>query len=276
MTSPFATMRRALRPAALLSLSLSACGAPDLASAPAADGVRGAQSVRYLFGLTEARIAAVGARYAPGAPLDQLRAQVNAPFDCARYGDLCEEVGPVYGAEVLRRLWERAEAGADPSAIERGVSADLDTLGDRFSLETYPDGIPDRSPYFFFPGPDAPNCGVATAADNGTFRVRVRAYRINLSLYSTGRFRTEHFDRRPNGTWSRARAARLESRVDVVTYNYNSEILERFSATKVVANDSSVTAAIGQLTRADVEFVDGCGGAQEGSAVWACACAGSL
>ena len=92
-------------------LTLGACAGTDAPAAPD----EGADA--YLFGLSRAELLSiqplVGAEHAP----EEWLAFNRAPFDCARYDDLCDLVGAPAAEELTRDALFLAVSGATREAI---------------------------------------------------------------------------------------------------------------------------------------------------------------
>lgn len=104
---------------------LSACQGADPSGVPGGDlGANAA--AEYLFGMTEEQLLAiyplVADRYAEDAWLEANQ----APFDCARYGDMCRDVGPDAVYDITERSYRLALDGATLEQVDAFLSEELD------------------------------------------------------------------------------------------------------------------------------------------------------
>lgn len=79
-------------------------------------------STPLLFGLTNADVQQLHDAYVPAEPIAMTRARLAAPFDCARYDDLCGQVGADAALAITERQVELARSGAAIVEIERTLT----------------------------------------------------------------------------------------------------------------------------------------------------------
>ncbi|MCH9680597.1 MAG: hypothetical protein K0V04_04115 [Deltaproteobacteria bacterium] len=72
---------------------------------------------RFLFGLQEDEIREAVAHYTPDADVDVALEQMRAPFDCARYGAACDQLGAEGAQLALHDVWMGALDRAEPAEL---------------------------------------------------------------------------------------------------------------------------------------------------------------
>lgn len=135
----------------LLSLAVLS---PLAACAEVAD-----EQTPLLFGLTEVDVQQIHDTYHPAESISIMRAQLAAPFDCAAYGELCEELGPDAALAMTEQQVELALAGTPRDEIERVYQT---IAKDARQAPPMRDGVRTAGPWAYDTDP------------TGTFRLAVR------------------------------------------------------------------------------------------------------
>jgi hypothetical protein len=230
----------------------------------------------YLFDLTDAEISAVRRRYAPSTSLEDLRHVVRPPFDCARHGELCQEVGSERGQAVLESMWRDARAGLmTRDELDDAVEVDLAQQAAAEFDARFPLGAPAGDPYFGALG-GVPGCDRTVTVESGDRRVRVRATLINLGLGSRGSVGVTHFALNANGRWRRASIPTIEADGTVIVSIATGGPAQSIAIEDARTNSSRAVAAFTYVGTGSVPFVEGCGGVSPSSPLWACACSGTF
>lgn len=92
----------------------------------------GAAEAARLCGVSNADIADVNAHYGLGLTFAQLESSVTAPFQCSKYGDVCDWMGPTLAEQYLCDLWDDARAHLPESEIEEAAHARLEAYEDLY------------------------------------------------------------------------------------------------------------------------------------------------
>lgn len=74
-----------------------------------------------VFDLEAEDVEAAAAVYAPDADVDELLAQLAAPFDCSRFAEACEAMGPERAQELVEDMWTLARDGAPAEEISESL-----------------------------------------------------------------------------------------------------------------------------------------------------------
>ena len=236
-----------------------------------------ARAASYLFGLTEREIDEVMQHYDPKGELDRdevLRA-MSEPFDCRHFGDLCQEVGERYASQIVETAWKHGRIFAPIESIDRAVQYDLDTLSRRWFESNYPDGVPDRDPYF---GEAASSgaCVKTSTVTEGNFRVVHSSRRFITILFTAfARIKVEHFKKNLLGKWKPEPADRLEveGEATFIQANFETFFFPLFDSKENVKQVAD-TQAFGIVGLFRVPFVEGCGGIPN-PALFTCSCNGT-
>jgi hypothetical protein len=235
-----------------------------------------AHAASYLFGLTEREIDEILSHYYPkGYDRDAVLRQMAEPFDCRNVGDLCREVGEEYAHRMLEAAWVRARRRAPLEMIDRAAQQQLEDLALRWFERNYPDGVPERDPYWgVFAATTPAACDDTVSATSGDFRVTHTSRRHSLALYGWGRIKVEHFRRNIFGNFKPNRAGRLEVEGFVATTEEGNTILVLLSETKDDARQVSAQASEGGLHLITIPYAEGNGGVTGNSALQAFSCSG--
>ena len=235
-----------------------------------------ARASSYLFRLTEEEIDAVMSHYYPkGYDRDLVLRQMAEPFDCGNFGDLCEEVGEDDAYRELEAAWSMARMQYPLESISRTVEGDLEDLRARWFARNYPDGVPDRDPYW--EPMSAASCSKTATATSGDFRIVNKSRRYNYVFSATGRVQVEHFKKNVFGNWKPEKADQLqvEGEVFVKFPGWSPFVFPVFAITydaKTAVKGHTVGFGIPSAT---VPYVEGCGGISPISALYACTCNGT-
>ncbi len=113
--------------AATILLSLSAaCGASTDDATEQREGL--------LFGLTQDDVQQLHDEYTPDEDIDLTTARLTAPFDCALYDDLCEQISEADAIAFTEQLVDLGLSGASPQDVEafsdEFLSAAMDAVAD--------------------------------------------------------------------------------------------------------------------------------------------------
>src|SRR5262245_7044825 len=186
-----------------------------------------ARAASYLFGLSDKESDEVMASYYPkGYDRDAALRQMSAPFDCRNFGDLCAEVGEDYAARMLQSAWTAARRHFPIEMIDRSAQQELDYYGQLWFERLYPNGVPEKDPYWVGAAADT-GCTGTGFADSGDFRVVHTSKRHTLVVYAWGRVKVEHFKRGLTGNFDLKRADRL--RVEGTIFFNDSSAFDPFS-----------------------------------------------
>jgi len=235
-----------------------------------------AQAGSYLFGLTDGEIDEVLSHYYPkGYDRAEALQLLSEPFDCRNVRDLCREVGERYAYQMLETTWALARRQYPIETIDRVAQHDLELLGERWFESVYPNGILDRDPYFGEPGFEEAECDDTVSVDAGNFRITHTSRRHSLVVYAWGRVKVEHFKKKSDGSWEKAKADRLEveGNVTVKQSGFDPVTIPVFDSRE---NKDSVAQSHRSkgLTIFAVPFVEGCGGVPN-SLLQTCSCSGT-
>lgn len=149
-------------------LPLLALAVPLLAAACVAEPEGEAADGELLFGLTDEDVSYIHENYLAEQDLELTRAQLTAPFACAHFGDLCQQVGRESAIEITRWQVEQALAGATMDEIQ----AELDILIPEASAQrrAREAALPDHE----VEGQQFRGSGAWATRTKGDYRLRVR------------------------------------------------------------------------------------------------------
>jgi hypothetical protein len=234
-----------------------------------------ARASSYLFRLTEQEIDEVMSHYYPkGYDRDAVLRQMSEPFDCANFGDLCREVGEDYAVQMLETVWSKARRKTPIAIIDRAAEQQFEDLSLRWFERLYPDGVPEKDPYWGVPAAAAPTCSDTIFVDSGDFRIKKTSRRREFGFLVWGRIQVDHFKRNIFGKYNRSKADRLEVSGTVFTKEAGFDpVAFPVSDTKDDVKQVAASHTEGGLTLVSVPFVEGCGGVPS-SALFACTCSG--
>lgn len=234
-----------------------------------------ARASSYLFRLTEQEIDEVMSHYYPkGYDREAVLRQMSEPFDCGNFGDLCREVGEDYAVQMLETAWSKAKRKTPMAMIVSAAEQQLDDLGLRWLESLYPDGVPEKDPFWGEPYAAAPTCKDTVFVDSGDFRIMQTSRRLRLGFFVSGRIKVEHYKRNLFGKYKPNRADRLEVSGTVFTQEAGFDpVAFPVSDTKDDAKQVAASHKEGGLTLVSLPFVEGCGGVPN-SALFACTCSG--
>jgi hypothetical protein len=229
----------------------------------------------YLFGLSEKEIDEVMTYYYPrGYDREVVLRQMSEPFDCRNFGDLCTEVGEGYAVRIVEDAWTGARKRFPIEMIDRSAEQQLEYDGQLWFDRSYPQGVPEKDPYWTGTANGTECTGTGTA-DSGDFRVVHTSHRHTLGFVAWGRVKVEHFKRNLLGNYELKRADKL--RVEGTIFFKDSTQFDPFSFDvadeKEDAKRVAASKPYGGIIIATVPFVEGCGGVP-GTALWACSCSG--
>jgi len=230
----------------------------------------------YLFRLSEQEIDETMTYYSPkGYDRDLVLRQMSEPFDCRYFGDLCREIGQDSAYRVLESAWSMARMRYSLEKIELSVGADIDDLHARWFERNYPDGVPDRDPYW--EPMSAAACLDTATATSGDFRVVNTSRRWNYVFSATGRVKVEHFKKSITGNWNASKADRLEVEGEVfVKFPGWSPFVFPVSMVEYdVKNTAKAHTVAFGIPAATIPYVEGCGGTSKISALYVCTCTGT-
>jgi hypothetical protein len=236
-----------------------------------------AQAGSYLFGLTEGEIDEVMTHYYPkGYDRDTVLRQMAAPFDCRNFGDLCREVGDDYALRIIELAWIMGRRLQPVETIDRMTQTELESLGLRWFDRMYPDGVPERDPYWGLFADEESSCNDTVYAQKGDFRVRHTSRRHSLGFTGWGRSKVEHFKRNFWGNFKPERANRLEVDALVLTQegDDNPVIHINTTETKDDVKQLSSTVTESGIHWVKILYVEGCGGVPGDDSLTACSCSG--
>ncbi len=118
MKTPTFAPRQILDVLNLLLMASLPCVATTGCMDDSADSEHASAEGQLLFDITEAELLAIHDNYLPDEDLELTRARLTAPFDCALYDDLCEQVGRDAAIEITARQVDLALEGAGIEEIE--------------------------------------------------------------------------------------------------------------------------------------------------------------
>jgi hypothetical protein len=232
----------------------------------------------YLFRLTASDIDEVMTRYYPrGYDRDATLRQMSEPFDCRNFGDLCTEVGERYAYQMAESAWTKAKIGYSLELISRDAESEIEEFSQRWFEQTYPNGVPDKDPFWGEERAAAPDaCTGSASVESGNFRVKHTSNRHSLVAYAWGRVITEHFKKDGSGNWKPAKADRLEVQGTIFFHQAG---FDPFSVTasdlKYTAKSVAANRRFGGIAIVAVPFVEGCGGIGQNSPLFVCSCSGT-
>lgn len=92
----------------------------------------GEGKVSYLFGLDESEIVTLGAHYSPDVDSHKLLGQLQAPFACDRFGQLCQAVGERDALAIVELQWTLSRQHVSRDVLKSQLQAALDEAHERF------------------------------------------------------------------------------------------------------------------------------------------------
>ena len=111
----------------------------------------------YLFDLNREQILATMVFYhSDDFDPQKVLTDLSEPFDCSRFGDLCDEVGFENAKQVIRSTWNMAHSRVPFAQIDEAMSSQIDELHEQWLNERFPEGIPDDSPFWGEIGTSSP------------------------------------------------------------------------------------------------------------------------
>lgn len=236
-----------------------------------------AHASSYLFRLTEEEIDAVMSHYYPkGYDRALVLRQMAEPFDCGNFGDLCEAVGEDYAYRMVESAWSKARNQYPLEMIDRASQQQLEDFGRRWFARLYPDGVPERDPYWGTTAGSTPECDRTVSATSGDFRVVHKSRRFTIGVIAYGRVQVEHFKKNIFGTFKPERAdLEVEGTVFVKFAGFD-PVPFPVSDSKDDAKSVAATHGDGGWTVITIPYVEGCGGVSGNNVLQACSCAGAL
>jgi hypothetical protein len=231
----------------------------------------------YLFRLTAEEIDSVMSHYYPKAyDRELVHRQMSEPFDCGNFGDLCDSVGEDYAYRLVENAWARARKLYPLEMIDRATQEQLDDFERHWFERRFPDGVPDRDPYFGVEAQAGAECDKTVSATSGDFKIVHTSRRFTIGVYAFGRIRVEHFKKNIFGKFKPEDAdLEVEGRVFVKFIGFEPVPFDVSAS----ANDVELVQAKhsdGGITVIGIPFVEGCGGVRNNGALQACSCVGTL
>jgi hypothetical protein len=147
-------------------------------------------SAAYVCGLTSTQISTALTYYSSSIPLAMALDTLEAPFECANFGDLCSEVGQDRAEEFVCDRWYDAVAQKSAAVIQANGDADLVLMSEAWEAERWPQGIPDTSPAWGTlldstdPAPTTCERIVTRKNSTDTLRTRGKSYWILTVVYN--------------------------------------------------------------------------------------------
>jgi hypothetical protein len=231
----------------------------------------------YLFDLTEREIDEIMSHYYPkGYDRDEVLRQMTAPFDCRNFGDLCREAGEENAYHLVETAWIMGRRLQPVEMIDRMSQQQIEALSLRWFERNYPDGVPDRDPYWGIFADEESSCDDTVTAQKGDFRVVHTSRRHSLGFFGWGRSKVEHFKRNIFGNFKPERAGRLEVDAFVITQEGDDNPVFNIvtTDTKEDAKQIALTVTEGGIHLVRILFVKGCGGVPGDETLTACSCSG--
>lgn len=237
-----------------------------------------ARAASYLFRLSEQEIEDVMNHYYPrGYDRDVVLRQMSEPFDCGNFGDLCESVGEDYAVRLVENGWARARNRYPIETIGRTVEQQHEDFSRRWFERVYPDGVPEKDPYWGVTATAAAApCDDTVSATSGNFRVVHTSRRFSIGVFAYGRVKVEHFKKNVFGNFKPEPAdLEVEGRVFVKFIGFDPVPFE-ISDSKDDRKSVAATHGDGGITIVAIRYVEGCGGVQNNNLLRACSCLGIL
>ena len=241
-----------------------------------------AKAESYLFGLTSREIETVMDHYKPrGYDLDETLRQMSAPFDCRYFDDLCREVGERNAEQMVKTVWTYGRQFQPAETIARVFVEDLESLHVRWVESQYPNGIPERDPYWGIAAAAAGGAcddTVSATSNDGDEKIVHKSRKFNTFISAAfATITVEHFEKNVFGNFKRRPADTLEVQgtCGFVQANFEETFTFDLFKTKDDVKEVSATRAFGILGLFRVKFVEGCGGVP-GTELFACSCLGEL